>query len=137
MDEDPLSSRLRKAGLRVTPQRLAVLKALEEKNHPTADIVIEYVQRSHPTISTGTIYHILDTLVEKKVINKVYTHGGVMRYDPVLEKHHHLHDTSTNTIVDYFDDDLFELIRDYLKVKQIDDFTLEEIKIKLIGKFNK
>ena len=137
MDERQLAERLRSAGLRVTPQRIAVLWSLDESNHPTADKVIERVQKSHPTISSGTIYHILDALVEKDVINKVYTHGGVTRYDAILDKHHHLHDIKTNIIEDYFDNELFDVVKDYLKNKKIQNFELEDIKIKLIGSFNK
>ena len=132
MDEHKLAGRLRSAGLRVTPQRIAVLNALNESNHPTADKVIERVQQSHPTISSGTIYHILDALVEKDMINKVYTHGGVTRYDAILEKHHHLHDIKTNTIEDYFDDELFDVVKGYLQNKNIQNFELKDIKIKLI-----
>ncbi len=137
MDEQQLAERLRFAGLRVTPQRLAVLRALDISKHPTAEAVIEIVQKTHPAISSGTIYHILDALVEKEMISKVYTHGGVMRYDSILVKHHHLHDMETNKIEDYFDDDLFVMVKEHLKKKNIQNFKLEDIKIKLIGKFTK
>ena len=137
MDDQLLASRLRSVGLRVTPQRLAVLRALDNSNHPTAENVIELVQKTQPTISSGTIYHILDAFTEKEMISKVDTHGGVMRYDAILSNHHHLHDMGTNIIEDYFDDELFVLVKEHLKKKNLDNFTLEDIKIKLIGKFNK
>ena len=131
-----IEDRLRNSSLKVTPQRIAVMLALHERSHPTAEQLIEIVRLKHPSISSSTIYHILDAFVEKGLITKVHTHGDVARYDAILEKHHHLHDTETDLIKDYFDDELFEVIKKYLKEKNIPDFELTDIKIKLMGKFN-
>ena len=60
-----------------------------------------------------------------------------MRYDAVMDPHHHLYDEETGIIEDYFDDDLFVLIKDYFKNKPIDNFDMEDVKLKLIGNFNK
>ena len=78
-------------GLKVTPQRLAVLEAIIKlKNHPTADKITECVRIHHPNIAQGTVYKILLTFVEKGIIKKVKTDSDFMRFDPILEKHHHL-----------------------------------------------
>ena len=135
MNAQKLEDLIRSVNLKVTPQRLAVMRALQKASHPTAEQLIEVVRKKYPAISSGTIYHILDTYVEKGLITKVYTHGDVMRYDAILKKHHHLHDTGTNEIKDYFDDELFLVIKKHLRKKKIPDFHLTGIKIKLMGKF--
>ena len=127
--------RIRNAGLKVTPQRINVLEILLSGSHPTAETVIEKIREKYSSVSASTIYHILDIFVEKGIINKVYTHGGVMRYDAILDNHHHLHDSETDKIEDYFDDKLDELIRKYFDENPLLGFDLEEIKIKLRGKF--
>ncbi|NOX84665.1 MAG: transcriptional repressor [Chlorobi bacterium] len=135
MTKKEAEERLRKAGLRVTPQRVAVLLALDGSNHPTAELLIRKVRKKYSNISASSIYHILDTFIENGVINRVYIPGDVMRFDAVLEKHHHLYNRENNRIEDYFDDKLHDMVRNYLKTKPIPDFELEDIKIKLTGKF--
>jgi len=63
---------LKSSNLIVTPQRVAVLEALNNlKNHPTADKIKEYVVKNHPNIAVGTIYKTLETFVEKGLVKKV------------------------------------------------------------------
>ena len=131
-----IEKRIRNAGLKVTPQRINVLQTLLAGSHPTAEYLIEKVREKYSSISSSTIYHILDVFVEKGVISKVYTHGDVMRYDAILENHHHLHDIESDRIEDYFDDQLFQQIKKYFEDNPISGFELTEIKVKLRGKFN-
>ena len=127
---------LQKCGLRVTPQRLIVIEALYSlMNHPTADQVAEYVRKVHPSVATGTVYNVLDTLVEKGVITKVKTEQGLMRYDAVQERHHHLYCKESDRIRDYVDEGLDSLLADYFKRKDIPDFRVEDIRLQISGKF--
>lgn len=124
-------------GLKVTPQRMVILEAIHTlNNHPTADNIIEYIRESHPNIATGTVYKVLDTLVGNGVISKVKTDKETMRYDAVLENHHHIYYSDSDSIVDYFDDELNELLKKYFKKKEISDFQIEDIKLQIIGKRN-
>jgi Fur family transcriptional regulator, peroxide stress response regulator len=124
--------------LKVTPQRTAVLEALNSiKNHPTADNIKEFVIKNHPNISVGTIYKTLETFVEKGIIKRVKTHNGIMRYDAVLSNHHHLYCEKTEQIEDFFDEELNTLLKNYFKKKKVPNFTLKEIKLQLNGEFKK
>jgi Fur family peroxide stress response transcriptional regulator len=60
-----------------------------------------------------------------------------MRYDGILEIHHHLYSSETETIKDYHDIELDELIRKYFENKQIDGFEIEEFVVQIKGTFNK
>ena len=52
--------------LKITPQRIAVLKAVYTlKNHPTAEEIIKYIKKNYPNIAIGTVYNILETLVHQ------------------------------------------------------------------------
>jgi Fur family peroxide stress response transcriptional regulator len=125
-----------KNGLKVTPQRIAILEAINElKNHPTADNIINYIKSKHPNIAVGTIYSTLELFVNKNIIRKVKTERDVMRYDGILEKHHHLYSSENEKIEDYFDDELNELIEDYFHKKSIPGFEIEEVKLQILGKF--
>lgn len=60
-------------GLKTTPQRIAVYYALSELKHPCAEDVLKHVRETHPTVTTGTIYNVLDSLVKTGLITKVHT----------------------------------------------------------------
>ena len=128
---------LKDNSLKVTPQRMAVLEALNNlKNHPTADKIKEYVVKNHPNIAIGTIYKTLETFVEKGLVKKVKTEKDVMRYDAILENHHHLYCEDTERIEDFFDDELDNLIDRYFQKKKIPNFKVKDIKLQIIGTFN-
>jgi len=128
---------LKDSNLKVTPQRIAVLEALNNlKEHPTADKIKEYVVRNHPNIAVGTIYKTLETFVEKGLVKKVKTEQDVMRYDAILDKHHHLYCEDTNRIEDFFDDQLNQMLEEYFKRKKIHNFKVKDIKLQIIGTFN-
>lgn len=123
-------------GLKVTPQRIAVLEVvLMLKNHPSSETIMEYLRLSYPHIAIGTVYKILETFVKKGIINKVKTENDIMRYDAVPEKHHHLYCTDSERIEDFYDENLYELITDYLKKKKIPNFKIDDIKLQIIGRF--
>ena len=128
---------LKDSKLKVTPQRIAVLEALNNlKNHPTADKIKEYVVKNHPNIAVGTIYKTLETFVEKGLVKKVKTEKDVMRYDAILRNHHHLYCNDTERIEDFFDDELDNLIEKYFQKKKIPNFEVKDIKLQIIGTFN-
>ncbi len=131
--------KLKEAGMKITPQRIAVLQALmDNRHHPTADDLIKTIWKVHSNISAGTVYHILNTLVSKKVIGKIETADNVVRYDATTEKHYHLYLNDEHKIVDFFDDELNGIIMDYLlKNKKLDNIDIDDVKIQIIGKRKK
>ena len=131
-----LREKLSQAGLKVTPQRIAVLESFNgAPKHPTADQIIAQVRLKHQEIAIGTIYNILDTLVEKGIISRVKTDRDIMRYDSISEKHHHLYCSESQTIADYYDDELNKMLEEYFNKKRIENFSVEEVKLQITGKF--
>ena len=104
------------------------------RTHPTADKIIAYVQHRHPNIAVGTIYNVLEALVDKGLVQRVKTEKDIMRYDAVLDKHHHLYCSQTGEILDYYNEELTELIEQYLEKKHIPDFEVHDIKLQISGK---
>lgn len=133
---DELRERLIHEGFKVTPQRIGVLDAVNALNHPSADQISEYIRANHPAISTGTVYNILESFVEKGLIRKVKTDKGTMRYDSILENHHHLYCSACDKIEDYYDEELNQLLNNYFKNKTIDNFIVQDIKLQIVGTFN-
>ncbi|PHN06817.1 Fur family transcriptional regulator [Flavilitoribacter nigricans] len=136
MNQVEIAEKLSAKGMRVTPQRIAILGAiLKLNNHPTAENIIEYIKINHPNISIGTVYKVLDSFVENHLLKKVKTEGGIMRYDPLPFNHHHLYCEETDRIEDYEDQTLDELIIDYFEKKGIKNFTIQNIQLHITGKF--
>jgi Fur family peroxide stress response transcriptional regulator len=133
-----IKDKLVNKGLKVTPQRIAVLEALYVlNNHPTAEMIMDYIRESHPGIASGTIYKVLDVLIENQLIKRVKTEKDIMRYDGIVENHHHLYCSESEMIKDYFDEDLDQLLVSYFKKNGIDNFEIGEIKLQINGKFVK
>jgi Fur family peroxide stress response transcriptional regulator len=129
--------KLQEKGLKVTPQRVAIYEAIVElDNHPTAENVIDYIKKNHPNISVGTVYKVLDSLVENELLKKVKTERDIMRYDAVLSNHHHLYCAETDRIEDYEDEQLNTLINNYFKANKIKNFKVQDIKLQITGTFN-
>ncbi len=128
---------LNKSGLKITPQRMAVLEVLiKSKDHPTAESIHRQVSESIPGISITTIYNTLDTFVEKHLVGRVKTDADVMRYEPVTEHHHHLYSSASDRMEDYYDPELDRMLVKYFKKKEIKNFKISEIKLQLMGDFN-
>lgn len=134
---DFFRDKLRERGLKITPQRLAIYEAVVSlNNHPTAENVIEYIKENHPNISVGTVYKVLDSLVENTLLKKVKTEKDIMRYDAILSHHHHLYCAETDRIEDYEDENLNSLINDYFKNHKIKNFKVQDIKLQITGIFH-
>jgi Fur family peroxide stress response transcriptional regulator len=75
---------------RLTKQRAAVLTALDDGAHLTAEALLERVRAQLPGVSLGTIYRTVDILREIGLV-QVFSHNGMAaRYEASLSKHHHL-----------------------------------------------
>ena len=74
---------------RLTKQRAAILRALEDGAHLTAEAIHERVRAALPAVSLGTIYRTLDILRAIGLV-QVFPYGGAARYEAALDKHHHL-----------------------------------------------
>lgn len=90
MASDP-GDLLRRHGIQVTAQRLAVLRAVSGEPHITADVVAEAVRKEIGAISLQSVYDALGVLVSARLIRRIQPAGSPARYeDRVGDNHHHL-----------------------------------------------
>jgi Fe2+ or Zn2+ uptake regulation protein len=96
-----LIERLKDAGVQPSAQRLAVAEyVLETEHHPSADQVLEQVQKALPMLSRATVYNTLNLFVEKGLLRQLVLAEGRVVFDPRLEPHHHFIDDETGDIDD-------------------------------------
>ena len=82
---------LREHGLHVTAQRLAVLRAVSEQSHSTADDIFIVVRGEMGAISRQTVYDALATLTDRGLFRRIQPAGSSARYESrVGDNHHHL-----------------------------------------------
>jgi Fe2+ or Zn2+ uptake regulation protein len=83
---------------RLTKQRAAILRALEDGQHLSAEAILERVRLELPGVSLGTIYRTLDILRSIGLV-QIFSHaGGAAKYEAALDKHHHLVCTQCGTV---------------------------------------
>jgi Fe2+ or Zn2+ uptake regulation protein len=88
---DVLTEQFRAQGLKVTPQRQSIFRALASSTaHPTAESVYATVSAEMPTISLRTVYQTLNDLAAMGELSTLDVGTGSTRFDPNLEPHHHL-----------------------------------------------
>ena len=96
-----LTARFRAQGLKVTPQRQCIFRALHgNTQHPTAESVYASVSAEMPTISLRTVYQTLNDLAGMGELHALRLGPGSTRFDPNGDPHHHLVCVSCGRVVD-------------------------------------
>lgn len=137
MERTPATEKLlRDHGLRVTPQRMAILDFVRDsRSHPTADEVYNAVREAHPAISLNTIYKSLEAfekvgLVTRFVIGDRSNH----RYDFNTTTHVHHLCIQCGRVADVPIEDSEELWDFIDSISREQDGNVERAEINLIGK---
>lgn len=81
---------LRENNIRVTKNRVTILKILEKNNKAvTADYIFEICKKNGDKVDLSTIYRTIDLLEEKDILNKFDTGEG--KYNYILKNKCHKH----------------------------------------------
>ena len=92
---------LRSHGVQVTAQRIAVLRAVTNEPHLTADAVTESVRAELGTISRQSVYDTLSVLEGVDLVRRIQPAGSPARFETrVLDNHHHLICRGCGQVVD-------------------------------------
>lgn len=100
----------RQAGLKVTPQRLAIYEVLiGSDEHPSAGALFQKVKKVIGSISLDTVNRTLLTFAEIGAAFIVEGSGEVKRFDANLKTHQHFKCTKCKSIIDLHCWDLDEI----------------------------
>lgn len=92
---------LRQRGLNVTAQRLAVLAAVSQRPHSTADDIDAVVRAELGAVSRQAVYDSLGALTNAGLLRRIAPAGSPARYEGrVDDNHHHLVCRSCGDMVD-------------------------------------
>jgi Fur family peroxide stress response transcriptional regulator len=120
----------RRRGIRLTPQRLAVYRALvADLSHPTAEALYASLALVMPGLSQATVYRTLEFLDSENLIRRVSGPETVGRFDANLERHQHLVCRTCGSLIDVTVSEF-----DGLKLPRFRGFSVEEMDIRLVGR---
>ena len=92
---------LRRHGLQVTAQRLAVLRAVSERPHGTTDDVYRVVRAGIGAVSRQAVYDALATFTDRGLLRRIEPAGSPARYETRTgDNHHHLICRTCDRVVD-------------------------------------
>jgi Fur family peroxide stress response transcriptional regulator len=98
-----LTTTLQQAGLRLTPQRMAICQLLTENDaHPTATMLYAALKPQFHSLSLATVYNTLEVLVDLGVVNAL-GHAGDdnVHYDAETAPHVNLACIACHKIVNF------------------------------------
>ena len=127
--KDQTTLKLREIGLRVTPQRQAILKLLKgNRTHPSAENIYHEILKEYPGISFATVYNTLSRLAEAGEIHELDIDPNKKRFDPCLSPHSHFYCKVCKRIYDAGDDFPFPT-----EIQRAGRHRIETIQINLKG----
>ena len=113
-----LKDKLKEEGYKVTPQRVEVVNALAELDHPTAKEIQEKIEERYPMISPSTIYGTLDLLEDMEELIPIQD-GSETRYDLSPEIHPHYICEETGEVKDVDDPEIVKKLKDLMEESPI------------------
>jgi len=95
----------RDKGLKLTPQRLEILKYLDgNKCHPSAEDIYKEIRNKFPMMSFATVYNTIETLKKRGELVELTIDPERRHYDPDTSHHHHLICKTCKKILDIHSD---------------------------------
>ena len=93
---------LKSGGIRMTPQRYAILQYLmESHDHPTADDIYRALSPQYPSLSVATVYNNLKVFIDAGLVRELTYGDDSSRFDADLSDHYHAICTKCGTMVDF------------------------------------
>lgn len=114
---DIMIQKMREKGLRITPQRIAILRVLSvSKGHPSVENIYEQVKKQFPTTSVATVYKNVSMLKELGEVLELSFGTESSRYDGNKpDPHPHLICTECKKIIDPDLDSLKDMSRELIE----------------------
>lgn len=93
---------LKQTGVRMTPQRHAILQYLiSTMGHPTADEIYRALEKNFPNMSVATVYNNLRLFKEAGLVRELTYGDASSRFDANLMDHYHVICTNCGKITDF------------------------------------
>lgn len=126
---------LKRHGLKATPQRLAVHRAMMKLGHASADMVTDEIKKNGATkVTVASVYNILTNLALLGIYDHRMSSNNKMYFDVNTFKHLHIYDCENHEYRDVIDEELLDLVEKHLTRRKFKGYRIEDIDIQLIGR---
>ncbi len=124
-------NRLKSSGIRMTPQRHAILSyLLESLEHPTADEIFKSLESNFPNMSVATVYNNLRVFREVGLVTELTYGDASSRFDANMTDHYHAICNQCGKIVDF----QYPVLSDVEQVAQLKTgFAVESHRMEIYG----
>lgn len=124
---------LKRNGLKITPQRLAVHEAMLKLGHASADMVTEeIISGGKAKVTVASVYNVLTQLTLLGIYHHRMSDNNKMYFDVNTFKHFHLYDTVNHYYSDVIDDDLYSLIESRLLSRRFKGYQIDGIDVQIL-----
>ena len=91
LTEENLKDILKKCGLKITEQRMIILKALSSgpRYHKTAQDILDEVKKTKPGLGFATVYRFLKKLTQAQMISEISMGAGSSCYELKSNQFHY------------------------------------------------
>ncbi|MDQ0091236.1 Fur family peroxide stress response transcriptional regulator [Paenibacillus anaericanus] len=121
-------------GVRITPQRHAILTFLmESMGHPTADEIYRSLEPRFPNMSVATVYNNLKMFIEAGMVRELTYGDNSSRFDADVSNHYHVICEKCGKIKDFMYPSLEEVER---KAEEMTGFRVRGHRMELYGVCN-
>ena len=125
---------LKKNGLKVTPQRIAVHEAMLKLGHACADMVTaEIAETNKAKVTVASVYNILTQLSLLGIYHHRLSENNKMYFDVNTFKHFHLYDTVNHVFSDVIDDDLYSQLESRLMTRRFRGYKIDGIDVQILA----
>lgn len=94
--------KLKRSGIRMTPQRYAILSYLQDTtSHPTADEIYRALESRFPSMSVATVYNNLKVFIDTGLVRELTYGDHSSRFDADMSNHYHARCNRCGRIVDF------------------------------------
>jgi Fur family peroxide stress response transcriptional regulator len=122
---------LKMNGVRITPQRHAILSYLmESMAHPTADEIYRSLEPRFPNMSVATVYNNLKMFIEAGLVRELTYGDSSSRFDADVSNHYHIICEKCGKIKDF----TYSLLDDVeRKAEEMTGFEVHGHRLELYG----
>lgn len=122
---------LKDSGVRITPQRHAILEYLVVSDaHPTADEIYKDLEHKFPNMSVATVYNNLRVFKKTGLVKELTYGDSSSRFDFSTKQHYHIICSRCGKIVDFFYPGLDEV---EALAAQVTGFVVDHHRLEVYG----
>jgi len=135
---DEFREALKKKGMKATPQRIAVHEAMLELGHASADMVASNISgKATAKVTVASVYNILFQMASLGLYQQRMSRTSKMFFDVNHVRHAHVYDCENHTCRDLIDEELMDILQEYLGRRRFKGYKIEGIDVQLLVRPNK